>query len=380
MPKPILPFEPSQVIGNLRFERYLKTNSHQYGRIIHTAVQRAYYFVRPLVPFALRTHLQKSYLNLRRGIAFPQWPVDCTTENIFENLLALSLRARGVERLPFIWFWPNGASSCAIVTHDVETAQGRDACSTLMELDDSFQIKSSFQLIPEKRYELPRSFLEALKGRGFEVNIHDLDHDGYMFSTKREFLRRARRINQYAREFGALGFRTGAMYRKLDWWDALEFSYDMSVPNVAHLDPQRGGCCTVMPYFVGNILELPLTTTQDYALFYFLGDYSIELWKKQVALIRAKHGLVSFNVHPDYILDKRARDAYVALLRHLSYLRSEKNIWIALPQQVDRWWRQRSQMKLVSHQGHWRVEGPSAGQARVAYASLQGGRVVYSVE
>ena len=37
------------------------------------------------------------------------------------------------------------------------------------------------------------------------------------------------------------------MYRNQDWYDVFEFSYDMSVPNVAHLDPMRGGCCTVMP-------------------------------------------------------------------------------------------------------------------------------------
>ena len=38
-----------------------------------------------------------------------------------------------------------------------------------------------------------------------------------------------------------------AVYRNLDWYAALEFKYDMSVSNVAHLDPQRGGCCTSSP-------------------------------------------------------------------------------------------------------------------------------------
>lgn len=377
---PCLPFDPSGVIGNLRFERYLRRDGHPYGRILKSAVERAYYLVRPLLPLALRVNLQRSYLSLRRGIAFPQWPVDCTVENIFENLLALSLRAKGIERLPFVWFWPNSASACAIMTHDVETAQGRDFCWALMDLDSSFQIKSSFQLVPEKRYQVSRSLLETIKERGFEVNVHDLDHTGHMFSTRLEFLRRIRKINHYGREFGAAGFRTGLMYRNLDWWDALEFSYDMSVPNVAHLDPQQGGCCTVMPYFVGNILELPLTTTQDYALFHFLGDYSIELWKKQIALIMEKHGLISFDVHPDYIIDERARNAYVALLAHLSRLRSGKMIWITVPKEVDRWWRQRSQMKLVGQEGHWCIEGSGAERARIAYASLQGGRVVYSLE
>ena len=76
------------------------------------------------------------------------------------------------------------------------------------------------------------------------------------------------------------------MYREQEWFDAFDFSFDMSVPNVAHLEPQRGGCCTVMPYFIGDVLELPLTTTQDYSLFHILGDYSTTLWKRQIRLIR----------------------------------------------------------------------------------------------
>ena len=40
---------------------------------------------------------------------------------------------------------------------------------------------------------------------------------------------------------GSRGFRSGAMYRRQDWFADLEFSYDMSIPNVAHLEPQRGG-------------------------------------------------------------------------------------------------------------------------------------------
>jgi len=72
------------------------------------------------------------------------------------------------------------------------------------------------------------------------------------------------------------------MYRNQDWYDSFDFSYDMSAPNVAHLDPMRGGCCTVMPYFIGKILELPVTTSQDYTLFHMLNDYSIDLWKQQL--------------------------------------------------------------------------------------------------
>ena len=63
-----------------------------------------------------------------------------------------------------------------------------------------------------------------------------MNHDGRLFADKEAFLRHARRINDYAREFGCEGFRSGAMYREQGWFDAFEFSYDMSVPNAAHLE------------------------------------------------------------------------------------------------------------------------------------------------
>jgi hypothetical protein len=249
-----------------------------------------------------------------------------------------------------------------------------------MDLDDAFSIKSSFQIVPEARYPVPDIFLEDIRTRGFEVNIHDLNHDGSLFRDKEQFLKRAVRINAYASAFQSKGFRAGAMYRRQDWFEALEFSYDMSVPNVAHLDPQRGGCCTVMPYFIDDILELPLTTIQDYSLFHILDEYSIELWKAQISLIRAWHGLVSFIVHPDYVIEKRARSVYAELLAYLRRLGDERELWLALPRSVDRWWRSRDAMTVVREGGGWTIKGPDSHRARLAYAALSADRLVYRID
>lgn len=61
-----------------------------------------------------------------------------------------------------------------------------------------------------------------------------------------------------------------------------------------------------MRYFVGNLLELPVTATQDYTLFHTPG-LQHELWKRQIELIMEKHGLLSFIVHPDYATIARGR-------------------------------------------------------------------------
>ena len=295
------------------------------------------------------------------------------------HTVALQLKATGTRMMPFVWFWPDGAPSCAVMTHDVEGPAGQAFCPELMDLDESFGIRSAFQIVPEERGPRSSRLVEQLRRRGFEVNIHDLNHDGYLFHDKPQFLERAAQINRYMRELGCRGFRSGSMYRRQQWFGAFEFSYDMSVPNAAHLEPQRGGCCTVMPYFIGDILELPLTTIQDYSLFHILGDYSLTLWKAQIDLIRAMNGLIMFITHPDYLLESRARAVYVQLLKHVEQLRRQEGIWVALPGEVDQWWRDRRQMTLVRKGGLWRIEGPQSDRARLAYAVLDGDRVVYNL-
>jgi hypothetical protein len=376
-----LPFDLSDVTTNLREERY-RQNGHSWLQRTPAGVaaRRLYYSLRPFMGVGVRKHLQRAHLSGWKRIAFPRWPVDLTVDTLMESAMTLALKAPGESRIPFIWFWPDGASACGMMTHDVEGQAGLDFCHELMDIDDSYAIKSAFQLIPEGREEAWRRTAARLRQRGFEVNLHDLSHDGQLFADKHAFQRHASRINEYAREFGCDGFRSGAMYREQGWFGAFEFSYDMSVPNAAHLEPQRGGCCTVMPYFVGNILELPLTTAQDYTLFFILSDYSMALWKEQMRLIRQRHGLVSVITHPDYLVGRRERELYVELLRHLADLRERDGLWVALPGEINSWWRNRHQMTLVPSGDAWRIEGPDSHRARVAYATLENDSLVYTLD
>jgi len=373
-----LPFDLEEVVENLRLERY--TENAQFGSSGKGIVAQMYYAVRPFLPVAIRRHLQRVYLSNWSKIAFPNWPVDHTVESIVRGSMQLLLRAQRLEEIPFIWFWPDGASSCASMTHDVETAAGRDYCEFLMDLNDSFGIPASFQIVPEDRYEVSQKYLDSIRRRGFEINVQDLNHDGRLYNDRSEFSRRAKKINAYGRRFGASGFRSAILYRRQEWYSDLDFSYDMSVPSSGHLEPQRGGCCTIMPYFVGKTLELPVTTTQDYSLFNYLRSFSVDLWKRQIELILEKNGLISFIVHPDYIMKDREGRVYRQLLTHLAWLRDRKGVWVAAPGEIDRWWRQRSKMELVSDGNAWRIEGAGSERARVAYASEKNGKLVFTIQ
>ena len=371
----VLPFDPTEIIDNLRLERYPHRLPNGWDGIL----KRIYYLLRPLTSRRIRSQVQRFHARRSRNLPFPRWPVDTTVENLCETILLSLLEAKVIESLPFVWFWPRGDRGCVVMTHDIETVAGRDFCPDLLDLDDSFGIKASYDVVPEERYQVPAKLLEQIRGRGCEIVIQDLNHDGRLFDNRQEFLCRAARIRHHAREYGAKGFRSAVLYRNTEWCDGLDFSFDMSIPNVAHLDPQLGGCCTVMPYFIGKTLELPVTTTQDYSLFHLLKERSIDLWSTQVERILKKNGMASFIVHPDYIIDRDTRCVYEDLLRYLQRLRETTPVWFALPQDVDAWWRARSRMAVVKDGDSWRIEGEGAENAVLAFARSVNGQLTYQL-
>jgi peptidoglycan/xylan/chitin deacetylase (PgdA/CDA1 family) len=372
---PCLDFDAA--VELLTHERYMQ-NSADGGP--NPYLRRAYYALRPLVPAALRLQVQRLYFGQWKKLKFPAWPLDVSVENLIETALAALMKTRRMEAMPFIWFWPDGATCSVALTHDVETGQGLDSCPRLMDMDEAFGFRSIFFLVPERRYSMKPALLDEIRARGHEVGVHDLNHDGKLFSDRRLFLERVKAVNQYGRDWKAKGFRSAVLYRNLGWFDQLEFEYDMSVPNVGHLEAQRGGCCTVFPYFIDRLLELPLTTVQDHSLFHILRQDRIDLWKSQARLVMEKNGLLTFLVHPDYLTAGPNQRLYRALLGYLAELKAERRVWTALPSEVNHWWRQRSNMTLVQEGEDWRIQGPGSERARVAYARLDGDRVVYTFD
>src|SRR5262249_55633717 len=118
---------------------------------------------------------------------------------------------------------------------------------------------------------------------------------------------------------------------------------------------------------------------QDYSLFHILNDYSLNLWKQQAELILESHGLMNVVIHPDYSVSPRERAVFEGLLAHLAELREERGVWTALPKDVARWWRQRSEMKIVEDENGLRIEGEGKERARIAYAFERDGRLEFEL-
>jgi hypothetical protein len=115
-------------------------------------------------------------------------------------------------------------------------------------------------------------------------------------------------------------------------------------------------------------------------MFHVLNDYSLDHWKRQIGLILDGHGVINFIVHPDYVIQERARATYRALLEYLVEVSVSRNVWRTLPGELNDWWRKRSNMWLVRKNSQWEIAGEGKERARVAYASWDGAQLQYRLE
>jgi hypothetical protein len=243
--------------------------------------------------------------------------------------------------------WPEGKQLALVLTHDVEGPRGISRVKRLAELEMKLNFRSSFNLIPEGLYTVSPELRGWLTDRGFEVGVHDLNHDGMLYSSRKGFLRKAIRINKYLREWEAVGFRSGFMLRNLEWIHDLNIGYDASTFDVDPFEPQPDGAGTIFPFWkdcrgVGQgYMELPYTLVQDSTLFLILEKKCIDIWKRKVDWIAERGGMVLLNVHPDYVDfegSNALRDQYPSAyyIEFLEYIHEKygSRTWNALPRGV----------------------------------------------
>ena len=300
------------------------------------SLQKLYYLLKPYIPRPLQLALRRKFAAVKRVKYSHIWPVDPNSgspPNFFKG-------------------WPDGKKFALVLTHDVDTAKGQDNCKALMNLEMRTGFRSSFNFVPE-RYQVSAKLRETLTSCGFEVGVHGLLHDGKLLNSRKIFLQRAERINQYLKEWKALGFRSPAMHHNLEWFLDLDIEYDASTFDTDPFEPQSDGVKTIFPFWVADssrkkgYVELPYTLPQDHALFIILKEKDISIWKQKLDWIASKGGMALLNTHPDYMnfeSKKDGREEYPAdlYLDFLDYVSSKyKNkYWHALPKEIAKYWRQ----------------------------------------
>lgn len=292
-------------------------------------MKKFYYIVKPLIPRSLQILLRRILIRLKINKYKDVWPI-------------LESAGNKPEGFPS---WKNDKKFAFVITHDVELQGGHDKSLQLMQLEKSLGFRSSFNFVPE-RYKVSSEVRAELVRNGFEVGVHGLNHDGKLFSSKEVFSARAQKINEYLKQWNAVGFRAPAMHHNLEWQHELNVKYDLSTFDTDPFEPQADGVETIFPFKVLNekeksgYWEFPYTLVQDFTLLILMKEERIDIWKKKLDWIADKGGMALLNIHPDYInfnnertLEEFPLKLYTDLLQYVSE-KYKDDYWNPLPRDL----------------------------------------------
>lgn len=303
-----------------------------------SGLKSLYYAVaRPLLPTWVRPLLRKVYHPSEEVGSILDWPIEDRYVRFQFGLIRRVMEQMQLRRLNVVGLWPDDKAFAFVLTHDVEGPSGHDFVRRVMDLEEKYGFRSSFNFVPEG-YKVDRALLDDMRSRGFEVGVHGLKHDGRLFSSSDLFAERAQKINAYVEEWGAVGFRSPMTHRNPEWMQALNIDYDLSFFDTDPYEPMAGGSMSIWPYFIGKFVELPYTLMQDHRYLEVLEQRDADLWLQKVDFIEANYGMALLNSHPDYLLKPGGMAVYEALLANMA---DRRNCWHALPRDAADWWRYR---------------------------------------
>jgi len=312
-----------------------------------------YSAVRPFIPINIRQLVQE---RVNKKIAYHTdfiWEefVEAVVKSQRSSLVSSSriedceLRTKDL-RFNISEFFYNDYKECAIVlTHDVEEQHGFDFIPKVIELEEKYGFRSSWNIVPYK-YNIDDGVINLIKQAGHEVGIHGYNHDGKLYYSEKIFNERVPFINDSIKRYGAVGFRSPQVHRNLVWLQKLNIDYDASCFDYDPFQPFPGGTGSIWPFIAGKFVELPYTLPQDHTLFYVLKQKDISIWKNKADWIVNNKGVVLALTHPDYLIEKSHLRMYEEFLE---YLKSFNNAWFCLPRDLATWWRKLSNGSVTDY-------------------------------
>jgi hypothetical protein len=357
-----LPFDPDEVILNFWSERYAGIGAHARVRRVRRVLRIIYYRLRPVLPRSTQIWMRRRFARQQARCPFPRWPIEPGLHDFFDLMFAILADLAGAP-VPRIAAWPNGYEWALVLTHDVEKAKGLEVLGPVIDIERTCGLRSSWNLVAAD-YEVNPEHVRRLVADGFEVGVHGMHHDGRDMESFATWQERLPGIRKTGERWGAAGFRAPSLHRPGEWMRLLGFEYDSSFPDSDPFEPQDGGCCTWLPFFNGELVELPMTLTMDHTLFVILCQTDETAWVEKTKFLRERGGMALINTHPDYLVDEVMLSAYAKFLTRFA---TDEVGWKALPREVSSWWRRRAESSLEHDGTGWRVVGPAAEEGRVEF-------------
>ncbi len=358
-----LPFDPNEAIGNFWSEGYADFIRSPLTKHARSLARRSYYRARSAIPRQAQIAARRWFSRIQSQASFPRWPIETGLHDLYQALFEI-VGGLVEQPVPTISAWPGGHEWALILTHDVETPVGYENIDLLRDIEVGSNYRSSWNFVPMNDHVHYDHVIEELKEGGFEVGVHGLYHDGRDISDLAD---RLPLIRQYAERWSAVGFRSPSTLRDWKAMPLLRFDYDSTYFDTSPFEPQPGGCCTWLPYMIGDTVELPITLAQDHTLFEILGGSDEQLWLGKARFLRDRGGMALVLTHPDYAHNERLVRAYTRLLEEFA---GDATAWKALPRDVSEWWRRRAASELRMVGGEWQIVGPAADLGTVSYVEV----------
>jgi peptidoglycan/xylan/chitin deacetylase (PgdA/CDA1 family) len=314
-----------------------------------------FYRVKRFIPRTVQLGMRRRLIKRQGSPVFPSWPFEVAGSDLVRIAVADALLDRGVDAVRFPWFWPDGAKAAVTLTHDVESADGLEHAPKVAGWEEQHGFRSSFNLLSDW-YPIDMEQVDILAIRGHEIGSHAIHHDRSLFASRGSFERQLPLLREAAERLGAVGFRSPATHRVVEWLAELPFSYDCTMSHSDPYEPIPGGTATTWPFFHGGVVELPYTAPQDHTLFNLLGHRDCSVWREQLERIVSCNGLFQLVTHPDreYLGQSVIGDAYRELLETIAH---RNDVWVALPRDIADWWRRRMEGLTPRNDGRARWTG-----------------------
>ena len=331
-----------QFIEDILFERYLK-----HKKPFYTRFPISY----RIVPVFIRNPIFEFIKKRKKVPEFPEWPVDSTVDLLRYAYLML-IKRKTFEKIPYIGFWPDKKDFAICLTHDLETETSFDNIEAMRVIERKYGFKSTWNVLC-KRYEIDFEKLKKLEKEGCEIALHGYNHDGKMpYLSNKKIDKRINKCLFKLKDFKVDSFRSAQLQRNEKFLKYISkyFICDSSVPDTEFKSAfaMKSGCCTVFPFMIDGMVEIPLTVPQDFRLIYTLKlndeDY-LKLWKDKIDHIKELGGIVSIVTHPDDYISGNER--YLTLYdKTLEYLSKLEKFYHDTQINIAKWWLERNNCKI----------------------------------
>jgi len=330
-----------KIVSFLIYEHYYKQKQPLHSRLPFDYTK---------TPVKIRNLLFHALTSIQKDPGWPNWPIEKSVEFV-RHLYIKSIALRLKKRIPYVSFWPYKKKFAISITHDCDTSSSFKNMEKIREIERKYGIKSCWNILSNK-YAIDKNILKTLQREGCEIGLHGYNHDNKTpFLEKELMIKRFANASEIIKEFGIKGFRSESLLRNHKFLNFLAdyFEYDSSTCDTDIMSPVavRSGACTIFPFFIRNMVEIPITLPQDYRLIKLkkTKQQMLDIWKNKIDFIRQANGAAVLLTHPDTHIfgNDRYLDVYEDVIK---YLASFRDGWIATTNELSVWWKERSKTAI----------------------------------